>query len=430
MLVALTVLLCDFATAGAGGFFLYEIGTEVGLASAGYGVGTLDPSTQFTNPAGMTHLEGDQLMAGVQGILPNLRFNPNGASTKGGTNGGQALIPLPSASFFYQHGLTNDLKIGISTFAYFGGGLDYNLNWVGRYFNQTSVTVGQSIQPTIAYRVNNWLSVGAGPIFMIGYLRDRVGINNLLPALGDGQLRLKDWTLGYGGNLGILLEPRADTRVGITYLTPVSLDFSSAADFRGLGPGLALLFLKRGLLNANVDLGLTVPQAVTLGIFHQLSDRFAIMGNLNWQNWNQFGQVNVSVDSSNPKSITTKSHYQDTGHVAVGGQYQLEEKWFLKAGFAFDSTMVTANNRTVTVPVGPEYRYGLGVQYAYSQNLKLGFDYEFYWEGNLSLTQGPGGPALGTVSGTYGDAFINFFAANVIYKFGNAQSAKPMNPKQ
>ena len=45
--------------ASAGGLFLYEIGTaDVGLASAGYTARAQDASTAFTNPAGMTRLEG------------------------------------------------------------------------------------------------------------------------------------------------------------------------------------------------------------------------------------------------------------------------------------------------------------------------------------------------------------------------------------
>jgi long-chain fatty acid transport protein len=51
----------------AGGLIAYEIGTaDVGLASAGYNVRAQDASTVFTNPAGMTRLEGTQLLAAGQ----------------------------------------------------------------------------------------------------------------------------------------------------------------------------------------------------------------------------------------------------------------------------------------------------------------------------------------------------------------------------
>ena len=64
------------APASAGGLLLYEIGTEdVGLASAGYTARAQDASTVFTNPAGMTRLEGSQFTAGVQALYGDLGFS-------------------------------------------------------------------------------------------------------------------------------------------------------------------------------------------------------------------------------------------------------------------------------------------------------------------------------------------------------------------
>src|SRR5689334_24875996 len=117
----------------AGGFFLSEIGTpDVGLASAGYASRAQDASTVFTNPAGMTRLSDSQLMVGVQPIYGHEVFSTNARTTKTGTDGGNAIVPLPGASFFFVHSLTPDLKIGIGSCTYFGGALEYNLNWVGR----------------------------------------------------------------------------------------------------------------------------------------------------------------------------------------------------------------------------------------------------------------------------------------------------------
>ena len=53
--------------AAAGGIMLYEGGTaDIGLASAGYGARAQDASTVLTNPAGMTRLEGTQILLGTK----------------------------------------------------------------------------------------------------------------------------------------------------------------------------------------------------------------------------------------------------------------------------------------------------------------------------------------------------------------------------
>jgi long-chain fatty acid transport protein len=56
-----------------------------------------------------------------------------------------------------------------------------------------------------------------------------------------------------------------------------------------------LLKDNRGLFTRRIDLGLTVPQAVMLSGYHQLNDRIAVMGNLVWQNWTQFGKPDISI---------------------------------------------------------------------------------------------------------------------------------------
>ena len=98
----------------AAGFYLYEIGTpDVGLASAGYASRAQDASTVFTNPAGMTRLNGPQFLVGIQPVYYYQVFSPNSHTTKTGTDGGNSFVPLPSGSFFYVYSLTPKLKLGI-----------------------------------------------------------------------------------------------------------------------------------------------------------------------------------------------------------------------------------------------------------------------------------------------------------------------------
>src|SRR5262249_7076216 len=98
--------------AAAGGFFLYEIGTPAaGSAAAGAGASAKDASTLFTNPAGMTLLPKSQLLVGVQPIYGRLQFHPDSANKVAGTDGGNALIPLPGGSFFFVYGVSDRLKV-------------------------------------------------------------------------------------------------------------------------------------------------------------------------------------------------------------------------------------------------------------------------------------------------------------------------------
>ncbi|HYL57367.1 MAG TPA: outer membrane protein transport protein [Candidatus Acidoferrales bacterium] len=415
---ALIVVAMAPGAAFAGGLFLYEIGTpDVGLASAGYAARAQDAATVFTNPAGMTRLDDSQLLAGVQPIYGHQVFHPNNKNTTSGTDGGNAIIPLPGASGFYVHSLTPDIKLGIGTCTYFGGALEYNKNWVGRYFLQGATILGTSILPTVAYKVNEWLSVGAGFNIMIGYLKERVAINNLDPSLPDGQMSIKDWTAGIGGDIGVMVEPDSRTRFGIQYLTPVSLSFSDVPHFSGLGPTVVGAFRQHGIFGAPLTIDLTVPQALVFSAFHQLNDKFAIMGDAGWQDWSAFGDPQIGINSSNPKSATANLRYQDTFHLAAGTQYKPSRRLTWNAGFAFDNSMVSGPSRSVAAPVGDQYRFGAGAQYALTEALTAGAAYEFMWQGDLGLQQGTE-PVRGTVAGRFRNVNISFFSFNLVWKFG------------
>jgi long-chain fatty acid transport protein len=399
----------------AGGFFLYEIATsDLGLASAGYAARAQDASTVFTNPAGMTLLDHSQLSLGGQPIYTHLNFAPDASTTTRGTDGGQALVPVPSGSFFYVYSVNSRLKFGFAMCGYFGGAVEYNLNWVGRYFLQGATILSVSFIPAVAFRVNDWLSVGGGVNAMVGFLREKAGVRNLAPG-SDGQVKYQDYTAGVGGDIGVMFQPDEKTRIGITYLTPVALNFSAVPHFRGTGPVLTTLLARRGLLNSSVDLGMTVPQEVMVGVYREVTDRLALLGSTNWQNQSQFGMVGIGINSANPKNLTENLNYQDTWQIAAGMQYKVSPQLLFSAGFAYDSSMVTDGNRTVSAPVGAQYRYAAGAQYRWSEHLTTGLAYELYWEGKMPLEQSR---ATGTtVSGQFTNTLVNFFALNLVYVF-------------
>jgi long-chain fatty acid transport protein len=159
-----------------------------------------------------------------------------------------------------------------------------------------------------------------------------------------------------------------------------------------------------------------VPQQVMVDVYQKITERVALLGSVGWQSWSQFGMVDISVDSANPKSLTKDLHFQDTFHIAAGTQYRLVRRWMLSCGFAFDNSPVATPMRTVSLPLGDQYRFGAGVQYDWSTRVTLGFADEFMYTGEMPVYQSAS-PALGTVAGQFTGTFINFFSLNMTYKF-------------
>jgi long-chain fatty acid transport protein len=410
-MATVVVILALTEASEAGGLFLTEFGTEdVALAGAGWAARAQDASTLFKNPAGMSRLEGNQFQGGLQALY----FQSGGFSGTntpfGGNGGGNPIGVVPGASAFYVHSLGKDFKVGLGILSNFGLGLQNNQGFLGRYYAKQETLVGITFAPVASYRVNEYISIGGGPNVMLAYLKYTANINNVLPpGTGDGQIYASDTTAGVGGQFGVLVEPKKGTRIGVTYYSPIKLNFSTTPTFSNLGTiGTALQ--NRGLLTRNLDLGMTVPQHVILSGYHEFTDQWAVMGDFGWENWSQFGKVDVAVSGGqNSPSLTTNIDYNDTYHVGVGTQYRLNPEWLLNSGFAYDSSMVSAANRSIALPVAATYKFGLGADWLMNPKVKLGFSYELSYSGDVSIAQNRG-PLAGQVTGAYKDAMTHFFA--------------------
>jgi long-chain fatty acid transport protein len=404
-------------TARAGGISLYEFGSpDVGLAAAGYAARAQDAATVFTNPAGMSRLEQSQVLGSLQALYGDVEFSPNSATSVAGGDGGVAVGWMPGGSAFVVHKMNRDLSVGFGVLSYFGLAEDYDDNWAGRYYVKDSTLIGLTLMPAASYRVNDWLYLGAGLNIMYGILESKIAVNNIGEARPDGQLKYDDSEWGLGVNLGILVEPKPGTRFGLTYLSEVTLDFSTVPEFSGLGPILQARLDSRGLTTSNMDLGMTVPQMVMFSAYHDIDQKWAVMGNVGWQDWSRFGKVDVGINSSDPASLTVDSGYQDTWHVALGTQYRHTPAWTYTCGIAYDSTAVDDDKRTVVTPMGETWRFGLGARHALNPRLSIGGAYEFVWIGDMSVDQ-ERGPLAGRVAGEYKSSNMSFFALNMIWKY-------------
>lgn len=401
----------------AGGLWLYEQASP-DLATAGAGAASRaeDATTSFANPAGMTRLEKTQILFGIQPGFPDIQFNTDSATTTPGGNGGNAGDPFVAPATYFVHSLTDDLKVGFSLLSYVGAGLDYNDNWAGRYFVQEVSFTTVSANPTLAYRVTPWLSVGAGPVFSYAMLKQKSAVNNSIldPGFDDGKLKVDDGDFAVGGNFGILLEPLEGTRIGVTYLTKSDFEFKNG-DLRNLGPNTRAAVDAAGISDSDAKIKLTVPQQALLSIYQDVTDDLAIMGDFGWQNWSEFGRIDLSLASTTGGTVSSKVQTKDTYHFGIGATYRFLEHWRYSLGFAYDTSAFSDNNRVAAMPFDRQIRVGTGVRYALNDDMTLGFAYEYLNLGDGKLEQSS---ALGgTLSGEYKTNDIHFIDVTLNWRF-------------
>ena len=282
--------------AWAGGLFLYEMATpDLGTASAGRAAAADNAATAFGNPAGMTRLDQSQMLVGIQPAYGITHFDKDNETTVSGGNGGNALGFIPGLGGYYVYSATPDLKFGLSLGSDFGLSARYQSDWSGRFYALQEEIITLGAFPVAAYRINPWLSIGGGAQIIYGKLNYKTGINDMLRRRRRQHRRLQP-----GRRLRRHrrhpVEPVEGTRFGVTYTSQVKLDFKEKPKTNNLGPGLQGAFDATGLTGAKVDLGLTIPNQVMVSGYHDLTAELAIMGNVVWQQWSEFGQPTLEVD--------------------------------------------------------------------------------------------------------------------------------------
>jgi long-chain fatty acid transport protein len=429
-LISSTLLTFSASSSLAAGIWLYESGApDMGTASAGRAAIARDASTASTNPAGMTLLDRTQVMAGIVALDIQTEFNGstsfttwNNSTTDTAGSGSNAGGVLPSGSFNYVQVLTPDLRLGVYAGSYFGLGADYGDTWQGRYYAQKLALITMAINPTLAYRVSDWFSVGGGFTSMYGKLKQDVAINNRdhlnpnAPPTPDGSLKIDadDW--GWGYNFGVMLHPAKGTRIGVTYQSEIALNFTDVASTEGVsGPIMSRISAR--FSNNSLDMSMRVPQAVTVSGYQQITDSLALMANFGWQNWNRFGKLGVDLTTPDTtRNTTVDTEMKDTWHGSLGAHYRVADAWLLMLGFAYDSSPVSDANRSVVLPLDRQIRYAAGVEYAFNKDVTAGFDYTFIDAGQSKIDQNRG-PMAGHIVGEYDANYISAFGLNLNWKF-------------
>ena len=415
LVLAACFILQISSPAFGGGLWLYEEATpDLGVGGAGRQAAGFDASTASGNPAAMTRLDRTQVEGGFLGLYVESKFDVQ-QSSNGDNGGGNAGYFTPAGTMYLVHSVSPDFKLGLGVGSYFGLGLNYSNEWAGKYFVQSTSFTTAAVNPTIAYRVAPWLSLGGGVSVVQGRMTNRVAINTVAEP-GDGRLKYDASDVGYGYNLGALFEVSPQMRIGITYVSQVNLDFKDDMRIKNLdGTILGAALSASGLLNAPLKINVNLPAQLSVGVYRAITDKVALAGTVNWQNWSRFGNTEISVADSN--TVTTNIEYQDTYHAGIGVYYRLSEPWLLMAGFGYDTSPTSsAADRTPSAPLGAVYRYAAGLQYDWSKDLSIGVAYTLIDAGSAKVRQN-GGPLRGDLVGEYDTNFVHAFNLNFVYRF-------------
>ncbi|HZQ60028.1 MAG TPA: outer membrane protein transport protein [Casimicrobiaceae bacterium] len=361
------------------GFAIDFIGARsIGAATAD-GAAAADAATLFTNPAGLAYLDADQWIVGSDVFLFRDRFSDSGSTILGGalptpgTNGADAIPTTAVPWIFGSHRINDRLAIGLGITAPFGLKTDYGNDFVGRYQNVLSSITVLDVNPAIAYRAAEWITLGAGVSAQYASARLTQAIDfgticlaalapatcagafGLVPGRSDGYTSLDAHDVAIGFNAGVMMEPRKETRLGISFRSSVHHHFDDAQQRFDVPAGARALLAAGGtpdaLTGGSASTSLTLPARMSFAWREELTRKVRLFASATRTLWHVFDNTVVTPhDPATGAAVSIEQGYRDAWRFAVAADYALSDRWTPRGGIAYDETPIPARLTQAALP--------------------------------------------------------------------------------
>lgn len=413
-ILSAALLATPIITNAAGFAIIEQSGSGLGNAYAGAAAVAEDASTIFFNPAGMTYIEGTQVVGALHLIRPRGEFNDQGSigglgRTRGGDGGDigdLAFVP----NFYYKRDISDTVKFGLGVGAPFGLKTEYDKDWVGRFQGIKSDLKTVNINPALAFKVNDQLSLGFG-LNAMWIQAELTSAVNLVPFATESTLKVKGDDWGFGYNLGAIYQVTPDTRFGLAFRSKVDQKLRGDSD----SPFTALDGNPNLRLNGDVTAETTLPETLSLSGFTHLNDNWDLMGDVTWTRWSRFRELRVLRDNGSTLTVTPQN-WDNTMRYSIGLNYKYSDTLKLRAGFAYDEEAIDDEFRTVRIPGNDRKWLTLGAGWKATPNTKLDIAYAHLFISDPDIDDNQLAIARGRVRGDY-DASVDIISMQVTHNF-------------
>ncbi|MCS7229876.1 MAG: outer membrane protein transport protein [Candidatus Kryptonium sp.] len=348
----------------AGGFQINEHGARA-TGMGGAFVTSYAPISIFYNPAGLVYLKGTNLSIGTTLIFPSARFRgPYQFNTTAETKMVKQVF-YPS-NLYLTHTFDNGLAFGIGVFNPYGLGSKWPDNWVGRAITVESDLKTFYINPTVAYKFSEDLSIGAGFNFVYSTVTLTRKITTFNPEV---DVKLSGDGTGMGFNVGWLLK-LDPVSVGFSYRSQVKVDFSGTADFKK--PAALNALLPGGNIKTSVEM----PDIVLAGVGFS-TESVTLEFAYQFTRWSLYDVVEIDFEKETTAQRDQKleRYYKDASIYRAGLEYRFENI-ALRGGIAYDRNPISDKYLEPSLPDSDRWIFTVGAGYTMG-NLTIDLGYMF-----------------------------------------------------
>jgi long-chain fatty acid transport protein len=375
---ALAVLLMTAASAQAGGFAVREQSAYgQGASYAGIAAGG-SVSSMFWNPAAITQLPGVQAELVATGVFPQSTHTVTTGTFAvlggAGDSGDNAFVP----SGYLSWQLNPNLWLGLSINSPFGLSVSFPDDWAGRNYAGDTTLRTYNATPMIAWRINDWISIGAGVQIQYGKADFATGLPvngfGVPPGLGE-QLDMSGNGWGYGFTAGVTLTPTPTTIIGVGYRSAINQKIDGTLTLPA-----GVVFSEPLSTPGDVDTTLKLPDILTVSLRQKLGRRWTALATVEWSNWSRIGTSNIVQSNGAPATVagtavTLPFDYSDGWFYSIGAEYRWNEQLTLRSGVGFEKSPIADGVRTPRLPDND--RFWLSAGLSYNVNKALTFDFAY-----------------------------------------------------
>ena len=351
--------------------------------------------TVFLNPAGMTRLKRPSFFGN-----PMILYTENSTElTVEGIEGKRKIddddvMFLPG--LYYCRPLNDRWFVGIGPNAATGFGTSYGDDWPGKYILDEWSMYFIGIVPSVAYRVNEKLSLGVTVSANYSQFNLEKAVFNG-PGNADGDFELEADGFAVGGNVGLLYEFTPQTRFGVVYRSELEASNEGDPDFSGLTTERRTHLDAAGILDQEISVDTNQPQSVAAGIFHDFGNGWTVTLDALWLDFSEWNIDNVEIGDID---ITKEStDYQDIWAASVGATYDWKPDWTLRGGFLYLSSAVEDKDRTLFTRYDEMWAIGVGVEHDFTRrSLAVDVTYLQFGDGEFKVDDAP---LVGDIEGEY-----------------------------
>jgi long-chain fatty acid transport protein len=371
------------------------------MAMGGAFVGQADnPSAVWYNPAGITDLDGTRISAGFIAIYPVLSHeNANGT-----TDVSERSIFLPP-QLFATDKVNDRVFLGLGITSPFGLSTDWSDTSATSSVATLSRVKTININPDIAYKISDTLSVAVG----LDYMILQATMDKLLFP-GGPNFRLDGKGEGLGANAAIKLKATDQLNLGLSYRSRIKVKVDGTAEVGALG------------LSNSAQTDITLPDIIQFGASYKASDNLTINTDLEYTWWSTYDrlviQSNTLIPLTGTNTTTEEKNWKNTWIIRIGGQYKLSDQWKLRAGYVYDQTPVPSNRFETAVPDSDRQGITIGTGYT-SGNITVDVSYMYLRFKNRTITDSladDATPTPNSLNGTY-KSMAHLAGLTIGYKF-------------